>query len=51
MNIDTPGEQQKYIIAGLEEVFSLLPQRATGLGTYDIGCQTNHSLDLVCSAL
>jgi hypothetical protein len=26
MNIDTSGEQQKYIIAGLEEVFSLLPQ-------------------------
>jgi hypothetical protein len=47
-NIDTPGEQQKYVLAGLEELMSLLPPEATALETYDIGCQTNRSLDLVC---
>ncbi|KAJ7878978.1 hypothetical protein B0H14DRAFT_3774904 [Mycena olivaceomarginata] len=45
-NIDTPGEQQKYVLAGLEELISLLPPEATALKTYDIGCQTNRSLDL-----
>ncbi|KAJ7791577.1 hypothetical protein B0H14DRAFT_3160794 [Mycena olivaceomarginata] len=37
-NIDTPGEQQKYLVALLEEMNKLLPPAATILHTYDIGC-------------
>ncbi|KAJ7739076.1 hypothetical protein DFH07DRAFT_752302, partial [Mycena maculata] len=45
-NVDTPGEQQRYIIAMLEEVFALLPPEATVLQAYDVGCVTDHSLNL-----
>ncbi|KAF7372471.1 hypothetical protein MVEN_00108700 [Mycena venus] len=45
-NVDTPGEQQQYIIAMLEEVFSMLPPHATVLQAYDVGCVTDHSLNL-----
>ncbi|KAF7354322.1 hypothetical protein MVEN_01120600 [Mycena venus] len=45
-NIDTPGEQQRYIVAMLEEVFSMLPPHATVLQAYDVGCVTDHSLNL-----
>ncbi|KAJ7850971.1 hypothetical protein B0H13DRAFT_2360391 [Mycena leptocephala] len=45
-NIDTPGEQQRYIIAMLEEVAGLLPSHATMLQAYDVGCVTDHSLNL-----
>ncbi|KIO03679.1 hypothetical protein M404DRAFT_145491, partial [Pisolithus tinctorius Marx 270] len=38
VNIDTPGEQQKYSIALLEHLFSLLPSAATVVVLYDIGC-------------
>jgi hypothetical protein len=48
-NIDTPGEQQRYIIAMLEEVAGLLPPHATMLQAYDVGCVTDHSLNLVRS--
>ncbi|KAH7905365.1 hypothetical protein BJ138DRAFT_1138299 [Hygrophoropsis aurantiaca] len=37
-NIDTPGEQQKFAIALLEHVFSLLPLQATVIALYDVGC-------------
>jgi hypothetical protein len=47
-NIDTPGEQQRYIIAMVEEVVSLLPPVATVLEAYDVACCTDHSLNLVC---
>ncbi|KAJ6585476.1 hypothetical protein B0H19DRAFT_1206873 [Mycena capillaripes] len=45
-NIDTPGEQQKYIVALMEEVNSLLPPSATMIQAYDVGCVTDHSLNL-----
>ncbi|KAJ7801139.1 hypothetical protein B0H14DRAFT_2386691, partial [Mycena olivaceomarginata] len=45
-NIDTPGEQQRYIIAMVEEVVSLLPPVATVLEAYDVACCTDHSLNL-----
>ena len=46
-NIDTPGEQQHYIVVLVEHVASLLPPQATILQAYDIGCVTDHSLNLV----
>jgi hypothetical protein len=46
-NIDTPGEQQRYIVAMLEEVATLLPLQATILQAYDVGCVVDHSLNLV----
>ncbi|KAJ7275583.1 hypothetical protein B0H12DRAFT_1228041 [Mycena haematopus] len=45
-NIYTPGEQQRYIIALLEELQSLLPPQATILQAYDIGCVVDHSVKL-----
>jgi hypothetical protein len=50
-NIDTPGEQQKYITALIEEANSLLPPQATMVQAYDVGCVTDHSFDLVCPFL
>ncbi|KAF8452783.1 hypothetical protein L210DRAFT_3608606 [Boletus edulis BED1] len=43
-NIDTPGEQQKFSIALIEHLFSLLPDKATVTVFYDIGCVTHRSL-------
>ncbi|KAJ7881377.1 hypothetical protein B0H14DRAFT_3434081 [Mycena olivaceomarginata] len=45
-DIDTPGEQQKYIVALMEEVNSHLPPQATILQAYDVGCVTDHSFNL-----
>ncbi|KAJ7344058.1 hypothetical protein DFH08DRAFT_810591 [Mycena albidolilacea] len=45
-DIDTPGEQQKYIVALLEEVNSLLPPQATILQAYNVGCVTDHSFNV-----
>ncbi|KAK7008079.1 hypothetical protein R3P38DRAFT_3593313 [Favolaschia claudopus] len=45
-NIDTPGEQQCYIIAMLEEVVRMLPDIATIWQAYDVACITDHSLNL-----
>ncbi|KAK7055734.1 hypothetical protein R3P38DRAFT_2499670 [Favolaschia claudopus] len=45
-NIDTPGEQQRYIVAMLEELFSLLPPKATVKQAYDVACVTDHSFNL-----
>ena len=47
-NVDTPGEQQKYGIALLEHLVSLLPAAATVAVFYDIGCVLDRSLHLVC---
>jgi hypothetical protein len=46
-NIDTPGEQQQFIIAGVEAVQEHLPPQATILQNYDVGCLTDHSCNLV----
>ncbi|KAF7363061.1 hypothetical protein MVEN_00658300 [Mycena venus] len=46
VNIYTPGEQQCYIIAALEELLSMLLPHATVLQAYDIECVVDHSLDL-----
>ena len=48
-NIDTPGEQQKYAVCLLEELFRNLPEQATMLALYDIGCQLDRSRQLVCT--
>ncbi|KAF7331212.1 hypothetical protein MSAN_02440000 [Mycena sanguinolenta] len=45
-NIDTPGEQQAYVIAAIETVAEHLPPQATILQTYDVGCVSDHSLNL-----
>ena len=46
-NIDTPGEQQKYAIALVQYLFSLLPDTATVTVFYDIGCVLDRSLSQV----
>ena len=46
-NVDTPGEQQKYGIALVEHLVSLLPPTATLAVFYDIGCVLDRSLHLV----
>ncbi|KAG1836304.1 hypothetical protein F4604DRAFT_1886125 [Suillus subluteus] len=43
-NIDSPGEQQKYAVALIEHLFSLLPQEATVITLYDVGCVLSQSL-------
>ncbi|KAK6996412.1 hypothetical protein R3P38DRAFT_2799725 [Favolaschia claudopus] len=45
-NIDTPGEQQCYIFAMLQEVIKMLPANATLVQFYDVGCIADHSLNL-----
>ncbi|KAJ7930369.1 hypothetical protein B0H13DRAFT_1595390 [Mycena leptocephala] len=50
-NINTPGEQQKYITALIEEANSLLPPQATMVQAYNVGCVTDRSFDLVCPFL
>ena len=37
-NIDTLGEQQKYMVALLAYLFNLLPPQTTVLCLYDVGC-------------
>ena len=50
-NIDSPGEQQKYSIALIEHLFSLLPSEATVCVFYDIGCVIQCSIEKVCHLL
>ncbi|KAL0575864.1 hypothetical protein V5O48_006114 [Marasmius crinis-equi] len=45
-SIDTPGEQQKYPIALLEEFFKLLPPQATVAVLYDIACVVDRSVHI-----
>ncbi len=47
-NIDTPGEQQKYAVALIIQLFSLLPENATVTILYDVGCVLARSINLVC---
>ena len=47
VNIDTPGEQQKYAVALLKHLFTLIPPCATVVSLYDIGCALDRSLNLV----
>ncbi|RDB16144.1 hypothetical protein Hypma_003362 [Hypsizygus marmoreus] len=46
-NIDSPGQQQKYAVALIEHVCSLLPAAATVLVLYDVGCVLDRSRKLV----
>ncbi|KAG6371481.1 hypothetical protein JVT61DRAFT_9515 [Boletus reticuloceps] len=43
-NIDSPGEQQKYSLALIAHLFSLLPQNATVVVLYDVGCTLDRTL-------
>ncbi|KAG1793449.1 uncharacterized protein HD556DRAFT_1237822, partial [Suillus plorans] len=43
-NIDSPGEQQKYSVALIEHLFTLLPSQATVVTLYDVGCVLARSL-------
>lgn len=44
-NMKSAGEKQFYVLALLEELFKLLPDDWTVGVLYDIGCQTNRSLE------
>lgn len=44
VNIDTPGEQQKYPVALVEHLFTLIPDRATVAILYDVACVLERSL-------
>jgi hypothetical protein len=46
-NIDTPGEQQKYAVALIQHLFSLIPENATVTVLYDVGCVLNRSREKV----
>ena len=46
-NIDTPGEQQKYPIALLEELFKHIPSTTTVTALYDVGCVLHRSCQKV----
>lgn len=50
-NIDSPGEQQKYAVSLIEHLFSLLPQEATVVTLYDVGCVLSRSLSQVSGLL
>ncbi|KAI9453747.1 hypothetical protein HD554DRAFT_2199295 [Boletus coccyginus] len=45
-NVDTPGEQQKYALALIAHLFSLLPPHATVVIFYDVGCVLDRTLSL-----
>ncbi|KAF7981457.1 hypothetical protein HWV62_33481 [Athelia sp. TMB] len=45
VNIDTPGEQQKYGVALMEHVLTLLPPQATCVFIIDVGCVFDVSLN------
>lgn len=47
VNIDTPGEQQKYMVALLAYLYSLLPPLTTVVCLYDVGCVLDRSMQLV----
>lgn len=50
-NIDSPGEHQKYAIALVEHLVSLLPPQATLAVFYDVGCVVDRSIKLVRGVL
>lgn len=45
-NIDTPGEQQKYCIALIEHLNTMIPSAATLSVLYDIGCVVERSVSM-----
>ncbi|KAL0062018.1 hypothetical protein AAF712_011096 [Marasmius tenuissimus] len=45
-SIDTPGEQQKYAVALLEDFFHQIPEQALVVALYDIGCVLDRSLNI-----
>ncbi|KAK1226972.1 hypothetical protein PQX77_010040 [Marasmius sp. AFHP31] len=45
-SIDTPGEQQKFAIALIEEFFSMVPAQATVAVLYDIACVIDRSVHI-----
>ncbi|KAF8120229.1 hypothetical protein EV363DRAFT_1191626 [Boletus edulis] len=45
-NIDSPGEQQKYVLALIKHLFTLLPSQATIVTLYDVGCVVDRSLSM-----
>ena len=47
VNIDTPGEQQKYAVALIDHLLSMLPLKALVVLLYDIGCVLDRSVNLV----
>jgi hypothetical protein len=46
-NVDTPGEQQKYAVALIEHLVSLIPSNATVVVLYDVGCVLDRSITKV----
>lgn len=51
VNVDTPGEQQKYCITLIDHLFTQLPQQAMVAVYYDIGCVLDQSLHRVSDCL
>ena len=47
VNIDTPGEQQKYAVALIDHLLSMLPLKVLVVLLYDIRCVLDHSVNLV----
>lgn len=47
VNIDTPGKQQKYAVALIGHLFTLLPTNASVVVLYDIGCILDRSVQMV----
>lgn len=50
VDVDTPGEQQKYAVALIIYFFSLIPEAATAGLLYDIGCVLDRSNNMVSFA-
>ena len=46
-NIDSPGEQQKYVLVLLSHLFWLLPSQVMVVTLYDVSCVTERPLSLV----
>ena len=49
-NITTPGEDQRYAVALIMQLFDCLPPNATALVLYDIGCVLQRTLKSVCTS-
>jgi hypothetical protein len=47
INVDTPGESQKYVLTMIEWLFEQLPPNATVGFVYDIGCVLDRSCNKV----
>ena len=48
VNIDMPGEQQKYPVALIKHLFTLIPDHSTVAVLYDVACVLDRSLEKVC---